>query len=84
MSIKDIVIKNGSRALLIAKKYSPEILMVAGAVSIIAGTVATAKATLKVDEILEENKENKDKIESVHYGDVELEEGVEHSEEDYK
>lgn len=84
MSIKDIVIKNGSRALLIAKKYSPEILMVAGTVSIIAGTVATAKATLKVDEILDENKENKDKIESVHNGDVELEEGVEYSEEDYK
>lgn len=82
--IKDIAIKNGSRALLIAKKYSPEILMVAGTVAIVAGTVATAKATLKVDEILEENKENKEKIESVHNGEIELEEGVEYSEEDYK
>lgn len=84
MSIKDIAIKNGSRALLIAKKYSPEILMVAGTVAIVAGTVATAKATLKIDEILDENKENKEKIEAVHNGEIELKEGVEYSEEDYK
>ena len=58
--IKDIAIKNGSRALLIAKKYGPEILMVAGTAAIVEGTIVTAEATLKADEILEENKENKD------------------------
>lgn len=46
-----------------AKEHSPEILMVSGVVSIIVGTVLACKATLKVDEILDEATEKKEKIE---------------------
>lgn len=40
-----------------AKEHSPEILMVSGVVSIIVGTALACKATLKVDEILDEATE---------------------------
>lgn len=45
------------------KKYSPEILLATGTVSIIGGVVVACKATLKVDDILAEAEENKKKIE---------------------
>ena len=44
------------------KKHSPEILMVAGAVGVVTSTVMACKATLKVDEIMEETHDNVDKI----------------------
>ena len=44
------------------KKHSPEILVVAGIVGAVATTVMACKATLKVNEVLEETKENVDKI----------------------
>lgn len=44
------------------KKHSPEILMVAGAVGVVGSAVMACKATLKVNEIVEETKENIDKI----------------------
>lgn len=44
------------------KKHSPEILVVAGVVGVVASTVMACKATLKVNDILEETKENVDTI----------------------
>lgn len=45
------------------RKASPEILIVAGAVGVVASAVMACKATLKLDEVLEEPKE---KIEKIH------------------
>lgn len=45
------------------KKYSPEILMVAGIAGTIVGTVLACKATTKVSEIIEEKNKN---VEDVH------------------
>lgn len=48
-----------------AKHHSPEILMTVGVVGAVASTVMACKATLKVNDILEESKETIDKIKSV-------------------
>jgi len=60
-NITNAVTRLGGRSVLIAKKYSPQILTGVGIVSGIASTVLASKATLKLeDEInhLEENIEN--------------------------
>lgn len=44
------------------KKHSPEILMVAGGIGVVTSTVMACKATLKVNEVLDEAKENVEKI----------------------
>lgn len=44
------------------KKMSPEILVGLGIVGVIAGTVMACKATTKVNDILDETKENVDKV----------------------
>lgn len=44
------------------KKYSPEILVAVGVVGVVASTVMACKATTKVSEILNDTKENLDKI----------------------
>ena len=46
------------------KKHSPEILAVAGVIGVGVGTVMACKATMKVNDILDEAKEN---IDNVHY-----------------
>lgn len=47
------------------KKHSPEILLVAGAVGAVTSTVMACKATLKVNEVLEDTKLNIDTIHQV-------------------
>lgn len=44
------------------KKHSPEILVVAGVVGVVTSGVMACKATLKVNEVLDETKENVEKI----------------------
>lgn len=44
------------------KKYSPELLIATGVVGTVASTVLACKATLKVNEIVDETKETIDKI----------------------
>lgn len=45
------------------KKHSPEILMISGVVGVVASAVMACKATLKVDEVVDETRE---KIEKIH------------------
>ena len=47
------------------KKYSPEILVVAGVTGAVVSAVMACKATLKVNEILDEAKDNIDTIHEV-------------------
>lgn len=46
------------------KKHSPEILIVAGVIGTVTSAVMACKATTKLNDILEESKENLDKIHS--------------------
>lgn len=66
------------------KKHSPEILLVVGAVSTVAGTVMACKATTKLDGILEEAKEKINKIHEVSENPDLLPEGAEYTVEDSK
>ena len=47
---------------LVARKHSPSILMGVGAVGVVVSTVMACKATLKVNEVLEEAKDTVEKI----------------------
>lgn len=47
------------------KKHSPEILMVTGTIGVVTSAVMACKATLKVNDILEETKQDVDKINGV-------------------
>lgn len=65
------------------KKYSPEILVVAGVVGTVASAVMACQATLKVNEVLEKSKKQ---IDSIHEcaADASLVESGEYSPEDTK
>ena len=62
------------------KKHSPEILVIAGIVGTVASTVMACKATAKANGIIEEHKEQMDKIHEV----AETTNSDEYSEEDLK
>lgn len=64
--MKEQMIKMVSRAGLQMKKYSPEVLMVAGVVSIVGGTVLACKATLKVDAIKKKREDVYETIEEAY------------------
>lgn len=82
MGFKEILVRNGSRALLIAQKHAPEILMATGAIATVGAVVLTGKASLKVSDILDKHEANKEKIEGVYSGEIEVE--AEYTEDDYK
>lgn len=65
------------------KKHSPEILVVAGVVGTVTSAVMACKATLKVNEVLEEPKKDIAKIHEAHeHGATAA--GIPYSEEDHK
>lgn len=65
------------------KKHSPEIMVVAGVVGTVASAVMACKATLKVNDVLTESKENIDRIHAAtETGKTEA--GVEYTKEDSK
>lgn len=66
------------------KKHSPEILVGAGVVGVVASTVMACKATTKLDEILEEPKEKIEKIHELIENPDMVPEGKEYTEEDSK
>ena len=63
------------------KKHSPEILLATGTVGIVASTVMACKATLKVEEIIDEAKE---KIDTIHQVSADPAMAEKYSEEDGK
>lgn len=52
----------GTKAIFKVKAHSPEILLGIGIAGVVTGTVLACKATLKVDEVLDNFEENKSKI----------------------
>lgn len=63
-TIKTAMVRTASRAGLKVQKYSPEILVGVGVVSIIGGVVLACKATLKAEDILDEHQEEMELIEA--------------------
>ena len=61
-NVKKFMVSKTGRAGLKLKKYSPEILLGVGVASIIGGTVLACKATLKIEEIVEEKDDRVKKI----------------------
>lgn len=59
------------RAGLKIKAYSPEILIGVGVIAIVGGTVLACKATLKVESVLDDVAEQKEKIETAHNAKLE-------------
>ena len=64
------------------KKHSPEILIAVGVVGTVASVVMACKATLKVNEIVEETKETVDKIHECVEQQMETEDGAIYVQED--
>lgn len=63
------------------KKHSPEILVVSGVVGVVASAVMACKATMKVNPVLEETKEN---LEIIHSKSIDPNMAGRYSEEDHK
>lgn len=66
---------------LFLKKYSPEILTAAGVIGTVGSTVLACKATLKVEDILDEAKKKSNLINAVHNGEIEVD--AEYTDKDY-
>lgn len=77
-NIKNTLTRKMGKVGLKLKKHSPEILMTVGVIGTITGTVIACKATLKVNDILEEHEKEMDKINKV------VDMGLEYSIEDKK
>lgn len=69
------------RGSVILKKYSPEILTAAGVIGTVGSTVLACKATLKVEDILDEAKKKSNLINAVHDGEIEVD--AEYTDKDY-
>lgn len=83
LDIKSKLSRTVNRTGLKIKKYSPEILVAAGVVGVITSGVMACKATLKVNEVVEQSKKDIDTIhESAEKGYTPA--GLEYSQEDAK
>lgn len=69
---------------LLVSKHSPEILVGVGVICTVGAVVTAARATLKVDDILDEHNENLGKIQGVHDGTIDIPEDRDYTDEDYK
>lgn len=76
------VTRLAGRSGLMIKKYSPEILVGVGVVCTVGAVVTACRATLKVDDILDEHEQTVGKIDAVHDGTIEV--SAEYTESDYK
>lgn len=81
--IMDSITRGMNKAVFSAKQKSPEILIGAGIVLGIAAAVSACKATLKVEEVVDDAKEKLDKIHEAHEHGA-TEHGLEYTEEDYQ
>lgn len=64
--IKAAAVRIGSRSLLQAKKYSPEVLVGAGVVGIVATVVLASRATLKLEETLDKAENRIETVKDIH------------------
>lgn len=62
--LKDNLMRKFNEVKFLSQKYSPEILAGVGVAGTVASVVLACKATLKVNDIMEETKENLEKIET--------------------
>lgn len=62
MSFKTAVMGKIGRQVLLAQKHSPKILFIAGVAGVVTTVVLASRATLKVENVLIEHEERKDKI----------------------
>lgn len=62
MSMLDNITRFGGKIKMTTNAYAPEILVGAGLVAIVAGTVMACKATLKIDDILDEHEVGMTKV----------------------
>jgi hypothetical protein len=79
-NIKNTLSLATGRTGLILKKHSPEILIAAGVVGIVASTIMACKATLKADTVINDTKE---KLDRIHYAKENVD-SKEYSDTDYK
>ena len=63
--MKEKMIRMYNNSKNVVEKHSPEILAGVGVVGVVASTVMACKATMKLNDILEESKETRDKIKEV-------------------
>jgi hypothetical protein len=68
-NIKAVFTSKLGRQALVAQKHSPKILFIAGVVGVGATVVLSCKATLKLEEILEDAEQTKDGIENLQHED---------------
>ena len=59
--MKEKMIRMYNNSKNVVQKHSPEILAGVGVVGVVASTVMACKATMKLNDILEESKETRDK-----------------------
>lgn len=71
--IKNVVTSQVGRQILNSKKHSPTIMFVGGVVGMVATTVLASKATLKLDEVLEEAEKNHNIADTLVHRDYSLE-----------
>ena len=60
--VKNELSKRTGRLGLILQKHAPEIMLVAGVGGIVVGTILACKATLKVEQVIQESKDELEKI----------------------
>lgn len=65
MKIKETLVRNYYKCEGVMKKHSPEILATVGVVGVVASGVMACKATMKLNDVLEDSKETIDKIKEV-------------------
>lgn len=65
-NIKDLVTSKTARQILLTKKHSPQILFVAGAIGVVGATVLACRATLKMDDVLQDTDEAIQKAKTLH------------------
>jgi hypothetical protein len=65
-NLKNAVTSRVGRRLLTAQKHSPQLLFAAGVVGVVGTVVLASRATLKIDNVLDEHNELLNKMEVVH------------------
>lgn len=68
----------------VVRKHAPEILLGAGTVGVIAGSVLACKATLKLESIIDDTKDMVECAHDIHDGKVKLKEGETYSDADLR